>query len=170
MLKRRVIRKFHEKPRKQDFERISPSRDFWISDLSLRKQSVITGEKLSWLYFRHYSPREFRFSLFLFNLHGKTLLRFSRYKRQIHGESSRIGKNPSRLERDFLFSFFSLYFSFHHPRESILYFPTMREISYCCSFLFFRMCLLLSIYNGGMNFCVFEMCYSNIYEEENSYY
>lgn len=74
------------------------------------ESKVLSPEKLSWLYFRHYSPREFRFSLFLFNLHGKTLLRFSRYKRQIHGESSRIGENPSRLERDFLFSFFSLYF------------------------------------------------------------
>lgn len=77
--------------------------------------------------------------LFLFNLHGKTLLRFSRYKRQIHEESSRIGENPSRDWREisFFFSSFSLYFSFHHPREFILYISQLWEKFFLIDVFFF---------------------------------
>lgn len=60
-----------------------------------------------------------------------------------------LEENPSRLERDFFFSSsFSLYFSFHHPRESILYFPTMREIFsfYWCFLFYFPICIYFYLF------------------------
>lgn len=60
-----------------------------------------------------------------------------------------LEENPSRLERDFFFSSsFSLYFSFHHPRESILYFPTMRKIFsfYWCFLFYFPICIYFYLF------------------------
>lgn len=105
--------------------------------------------------------------LFLFNLHGKTLLRFSRYKRQIHEESSRIGENPSRLERDFFF-FFLFLSTFRFIIQQNLYyiFPNYERNFFLLIVFFFYFPIYIYFYLFTMNFCVFEMWYSNIYEEE----
>lgn len=113
--------------------------------------------------------------LFLFNLHGKTLLRFSRYKRQIHEESSRIGENPSRLERDFFFfSSFSLYFSFHHPRESILYISQLWEKFFLIDVFFFIFPYISTfIYLQWRNklLCIWNVCDILIFmKRKNSQY